>query len=241
MKKFLFLLTVITAVGCSKNQPEIQPPVEVSVSLDYSFAEIGNMTKSGNSVYSNFYDKYVATKILAPKTFELTFTNKETGATATMRGNWDKNHSIKLLAGEYEVSGISHPVYPSSRTCIDSLYMAFNETLAINESTQSISLTAMYDCYLLLFDKGDKTKIAHHVSQTSSSTSYDTNLQQLDNIYYAYMYPKTYYNNLIYIYHDGIETPSSIRLNDIPFEKGKYYYFNDLSNSFDIPPMSAGN
>lgn len=55
----------------------------------------------------------------------------------------------------------------------------------------------MYDCYLLLFCKGDKTKIAHYVSQTSSLNCYDTNLQQLDNIYYA-MYQKTYYNNLIY-------------------------------------------
>ena len=28
---------------------------------------------------------------------------------------------------------------------------------------------------------------------------------------------------------------------DIPFEKGKYYYFNDIDNSFNIPPMEEGN
>ena len=32
-----------------------------------------------------------------------------------------------------------------------------------------------------------------------------------------------------------------IELDDIPFEKGKYYYFNDIDNSFNIPPMEEGN
>ena len=44
--------------------------------------------------------------------------------------------------------------------------------------------------------------------------------------------------NYISISRDG--KSSSIELDDMPFEKGKYYYFNDISNSFDIPPMEAG-
>lgn len=34
---------------------------------------------------------------------------------------------------------------------------------------------------------------------------------------------------------------SHIVLDKVPFEKGKYYYFNDIDNSFNIPPMEEGN
>ena len=27
----------------------------------------------------------------------------------------------------------------------------------------------------------------------------------------------------------------------LPIEIGKYYYFNDITNSFDIPKMESGN
>ena len=37
------------------------------------------------------------------------------------------------------------------------------------------------------------------------------------------------------------DSSSSINLDNVPFEKGKYYYFNDILNSFDIPPMESGN
>ena len=32
-----------------------------------------------------------------------------------------------------------------------------------------------------------------------------------------------------------------IYFNGLRFSIGKYYYFNDLTNSFDIPPMESGN
>lgn len=39
----------------------------------------------------------------------------------------------------------------------------------------------------------------------------------------------------------GIIQIPLLELDDIPFEKGKYYYFNDIDNSFNIPPMEEGN
>lgn len=240
MKKCLLISVALFAImGCSK-EPVNQ--TEVTVSLDYSFVSSGQMVKSASSIYDDFYSKYVETKLIAPKTFTLKFTNKETGATATMYGDWGKNHTLKLMTGEYEVIGTSHPIAPTNAPCIDSLYLSFNESITINDETQNIGLTANYDSFMLIFDKGDKTKIVHHTKTSSGALySYDTELAQVDNIFYAYMNSQAYYNNTLYIYHEGVETPSSIGLNDIPFEKGKYYYFNDLSNSFDIPPMEPGN
>ena len=46
-------------------------------------------------------------------------------------------------------------------------------------------------------------------------------------------------NTLNLKYKNGDE--SSITLDAMPFEKGKYYIFNELSNSFDVPAMEEGN
>ena len=47
------------------------------------------------------------------------------------------------------------------------------------------------------------------------------------------------HSSKIYVFRNN--TNSIIELDDIPFEKGKYYYFNDIDNSFNIPPMEEGN
>lgn len=108
MKKILLFAAVLAVAACNKSQPQ-EPPVEVEFNLDYHFSESGSMTKSGEEVYSNFYEKYVKTKQLAPKTFTLTFKNVETGATSTFNGMWEKAHTVKMTTGEYEVTGESFP------------------------------------------------------------------------------------------------------------------------------------
>lgn len=226
-------------LSCSKETPKGHTPEEVTFSLGYSFAESGSMTKSGSQAYDDFYGKYIKTKELAPKTFVLTFTNKETGATATVRGDWAKNHSFKLLAGEYEVTGTSHP---STSKCLDSLYLCFNENIIISNETQSINLTAQYDSYLLMFDKGDKNSVKYRYWPASpANTTELIDLNVVDEIYYAFFYELigSRPDNAIVINRNGVV--STITMDDMPFEKGKYYYFNDLSNSFDIPPMGNGN
>ena len=91
MKKILFTIVVtLVFIGCSKESSSEQIPTEVEVSLDFSFTESGSMTRAGSTAYTDFYNKYIKTKQLTPKNFDLTFTNKETGATATIKGNWNK-------------------------------------------------------------------------------------------------------------------------------------------------------
>ena len=248
MKKSLLAICALTSllsIGCTEQeepQAEIQQ-AEVEFTLDYSFVESGSLTRAGSDAYTDFYNKYVKTKVLTPRNYSLTFTNKETGAVATVKGEWDKNHALKLPTGEYEVVGTSYPNSGQSGSFqgIDSLYLCFDEIVNINTNTTSLNLTAQYDSYLLMFDKSDKELINYHRQPDRIYDGRDSELKEVDGIYYALM------NEIwvgAYNVRLTIQRPvgnSSINMNDILFEKGKYYYFNDLSNSFDIPPMESGN
>lgn len=239
MKKIVLAFAIMfTLLSCS-NEDEIivdQPETEVEVSLDYSFVETGYMTRSGSDVYMDFYNKYIKTKLLTPTKFILTFTNKETGAVAKIGGYWNKRHMVKLLTGEYEVTGTS---VPSSSMCLDTAYLYFDENIIIDNETQEINLTAKYDSYLLMFDKSDKRMVDYKYGSgyTTDSPS-SISLKNVDDIYYAFFNKLLANENSIEINRGVIST---ISLDDIPFEKGKYYYFNDVSGSFDIPPMESGN
>ncbi len=240
MKKFLLTIAIAFAfLSCSEESPIEQSPKEVEVSLDYSFIESGCMTRVGNSVYTEFYNKYVKTKLLTPKNFELIFKNKETGAVATIKGNWNKKHFFKLITGEYEVIGKSHPTTAYSMSCLDSLYLSFKEDVTITTATEGITLTANYDSYMLLFDQRDKTQIEYCYGGGGTALTENTDLKTIDDIYYAFFCQlRGNINNIRITRNKEI---SNIVLNDIPFEKGKYYYFNDINNSFNIPPMGEGN
>ena len=143
---------------------------------------------------------------------------------------------LLLLTGEYEVTGTS---VPSSSMCLDTAYLYFDENIIIDNETQEINLTAKYDSYLLMFDKSDKRMVDYKYGSgyTTDSPS-SISLKNVDDIYYAFFNKLLANENSIEINRGVIST---ISLDDIPFEKGKYYYFNDVSGSFDIPPMESGN
>ena len=219
-------------------------PQEVELSLDYAFVESGDMSRvSGEEVYINFYNKHIKSKILTPKTYELVFTNKETGAISLINGRWDRNDGIRLVEGQYNVVGHSAPLHKRDyyHELSDSVYIAFNETITIRRDDTKLTLNALYDSFLLLFDKDNTDKIY------CKCTGF-ANVQPLvndENNFWLFM-QKTYMDNdktdafFLEVYRiDGIK--STIYLQDIPFNIGKYYYFNNVTNSFDIPPMDSGN
>lgn len=243
----LALLCLVSLTSCSSENEIEQPKEMVTCNLSFHFAESGPMSRAASDIYSTFYENYIKNKVLTPKIYNLTFTNKETNATATMVGCWDEPHGIRLLEGEYYVTGTSYPkVVPSKDgeiTC-DTVYLKFEETVNITKDTKKITLNAGYDSYLLMFDKKEVSIISYSYTYTTgSSYTKTTYLKERGDIYPCFI-PKERADAKVFIRRrDYKETHYDINvsLTNMPFEKGKYYYFNNVTNSFDIPPMQPGN
>lgn len=154
----------------------------------------------------------------------------------TIDGYWKSKDGIKLMEGTYDIKGISKPKY--SKEYVDSLALTFNEKVVITKETTSITLTANYTSYMLMFD-ADNIKSIEYSEYTSSIYS-TYSLKKADNIFYIFISQEARETDKIVITR---KNKSIITINPygIPFEKGKYYYFNDVTNSFDIPPMVEGN
>lgn len=221
---------------------------DVTVKLDYTFLESGSMSRSVEDVYMQFYNNYIQTKKLSPSRYELDFSNFEnTGDskdyTLKIAGIWGNNDGVTLPIGSYTVKGNSTPKISSSPGCCgDSLWLTFNEKIQLSNQAKNITLNAKYDCFLLLFDAENISSIeAYYIDKPN-----ETHLLTIaGNIYYLFV---TKTQRDMFDSSSRVEikitrkTGTTIRidLSKIPFEKGKYYYFNDITNSFDIEPMIQG-
>lgn len=243
MKKFivLMLLCAVTVLySCEKEYT----PQEVEFSIDYTFETSGSMTRAnGEEVYTEFYKKYIETKLLTPKTYTLQFTNNDTKATATICGNWGERDAIRLPEGSYTIEGFSQPVEKYEYS--DSVFIAFNQVVNLRKDDSKLVLNALYDSFLLLFDAENTTeiKLGTVISSNSSPTK---QVASDEKLFWLFLedticsYNREEYAYSLSVYRkDG--NRSYISLKNTPLEKGKFYYFNDLSNSFDIPPMESGN
>ena len=236
--KMLFVASFLGLASCSND--EIYTPQEVDLTLDYTFAESGSMTRAtGEEVYGGFYEKYIKSKLLTPKNYTITFKEKTTGAYVIIRGIWGEKNGLRLTEGDYVVTGTSHPL-PQDNTSFDeisdSVFISFSEEVHITKDMTALTLTAKYDSYLLMFDT-EQTSKASYVYNT-----YSKDLKSCDGIYTLFVNSLTWGNseNIIYLNRKNGKTVL-VSLDKFPFEKGKYYYFNDMTNSFDIPKMESGN
>ncbi len=257
MKNFLALgLLALALCGCSKEEVETSPE-EVELKLNYTFTESGSMTRAGSDVYNAFYEKHIKTKELTPKTYSLRFINKTTGNLALeVDGSWGDNNVVKLPSGTYTVAGTSYPIIEGYEGVpADSVYMRFGEEITIKEDMNELLLNAKYDCYLLLFDKSNATSINYNsaYNYTTGSKVKSLSLSFDENNYWLFVHRENYYftdveNNITNSYSNrSIDINrknndiTTIYFAGLDFELGKYYYFNDTTSSFDIPPMESGN
>ena len=251
MKKVFSLMLIVTSficfTACSNDEDEFYTPQEVDFTLDYTFAESGSMTRAtGESVYNDFYEKYIKTKQLTPTTYSLTFTNNATGAkTIINNGIWKNKDVIRLMEGEYTVTGTSAPQPIESELLShyssDTVFVSFNETVNISKDMTNINLTAKYDSYLLLFDKDNCNEVYYQVYLNGRNNRKYLYQTEKNNIIFIKNFPIINGNdNFIWLIRND-NSQIKIELEKQPFEKGKYYYFNDMTNSFDIPKMESGN
>ncbi len=248
MKKFLLLLVLmvpmLAVTGCGGDALKDEPVSEksdVEVNLDYTFFESGSMSRSAEATYQEFYDNYVKTKLIAPKSYELTFKTEGGAIAQTVSGVWNGT-SVLLKEGQYNVTGKSyHANYTSQNNGIryvcDSLYLSFEEPISISKETKTLVLKAKYDCYLLLF-KEENIK--------SIQSTFGVDPQKAGAVYYLFVNADTYKwmndtvkLSIIIYKKDGTRINQTI--GNMGFEVGKYYFFDDMTNSFDIDPMPNGN
>lgn len=237
MKKILLLMmTTLAIAGCSNEEQNNPVPEEVTVNIDYDFWESGSMSRSGADLYTNFYNKYIKTKLLTPTTYTLSLSTKDVPKPTTINGYWGNKDGIRLIEGTYNIYGTSNPI--SSKASIDTLSMSFSEKVAITKETTSITLTAKHSSFMLIFDASNTTSIEYSAYINSIYTTY--NLNKKDDIFYIFISKDIQESDKIIITRKN-KKQITINLYGLPFEKGKYYYFNDVTNSFDIPPMTEGN
>ena len=236
VKNLVVASAALMIIGCSSNgESENLVPQEVTVGIDYSLWESGSMTKSGESLYTDFYNKYIKTKQLTPTSYSLSFNNKDMVKISTVNGYWKEKAGIRLVEGTYEVIGTSTP---STKEPIDSIALSFNEKVAISSETTSITLTAKYSSYMLMFDAASIKSIDY--SEYTDGVYRTYTLKKLDNIFYVFIHHEPKDSDKVVITRNN-SIKVEINLYGLNLEKGKYYYFNDVTNSFDIPPMQGGN
>lgn len=237
MKKILLLvMTTLAIAGCSNEEQNNLVPEEVTVNIDYDFWESGSMSRSGADLYTNFYNKYIKTKLLTPTTYTLSLSTKDVPKPTTINGYWGNKDGIRLLEGTYNIYGTSNPI--SSKASIDTLSMSFSEKVAITKETTSITLTAKHSSFMLIFDASNTTSIDYSGYLHGGYGTYS--LAKKDDIFYIFISKDIEESDKIVITRKA-KKQVTINLYGLPFEKGKYYYFNDVTNSFDIPPMTEGN
>ena len=254
MKKLILLCFIVALIISCTEDTTVNPNRELEIKLSYKFSNSGDMSRSTNSeIYNEFYNQFIKPHILTPTKYSLSFKNIETNAVTTINGSWKDQTGIRLLSGKYEVTGISHPTFTHAIGMpSDTVYIAFNEIITIREDMTELTLNTAYDSYLLLFDKQHSSNVSYRGKSTNVSGESEIRLKSTDKIYWLFINGNEYtsisssYNAYIFKNSKMEITRSNgdnatIYFEGIPFELGKYYYFNDVTNSFDIPTMEKGN
>lgn len=238
-RAFIFLAVVFALISCKKSEPQnVEQYVNVTITYTLDTSVGGDMTKATNAeVFDMFYEKMRSGELVAPN-YELTLTETTTGAKYVFSGKWANNDMVTIRTGKYQVEGKSTAKGNNTQELAS---IRFNEEIEISTSSSSVVLQAIYDCYLLAFAKSDITELKNYAAGMGSM------LEPVDFfVYQGYYY--VFVNETIYAgVNDGLiygrRTNGStfkIYTYNAKFDKGKYYIYNDVSGSFELPKMEAG-
>lgn len=242
MKNILVILAAVLCFSCSKDEDITIPNNEVDVTLSMSLpCSSGSMTRSREDVFNIFYNDMLSGE-LAPKKYSITFTEVNTGCKYYFEGYWDSPDMVTLRTGTYTVSGKTNGVGKSNGYFIqkEASYI-FNETIEVTHKTTHITLNAIYNCYLLIFNKSNINSIRLYNEPYISSIP-DTELYTFNDFIYCFVRDHSLFDSDTELI--GKRTNNSqfrIYLYNCPFEIGKYYMFDDVTCSFNLPVMEQGN
>lgn len=233
MKKLWFLSCIMfLLLGCNEIDTK-----QVAVTFNYALPESGSMTKAtAAEVYDTFYKKYIKTGELLPDPYSLSFTTLDGVEVARISGEWSKDKPVMLSTGKYQVKGSSIGGMNYS-DYYNKAPLSFDEVIEITEKTSSITLHAIYNCFLLLFDAEGKTYFKWSADGTANS-DVSGDVRIAGDWYYIFVQEFKDAGNIKWNYGSK---ENRIWMAQFNFQKGYYYYYNDLSGSFEIPKMQPGS
>ena len=174
---------------------------------------------------------------LLPDPYNLKISTLDGKEVASISGVWNKNQPVMLATGKYHVVGTSNggaSVNDYYRKAI----LVFDEEVEITENTTSVTLHAEYDCFLLLFDAEGKTYFTWSADGKYTDAATSGDVPKVSDFYYIFAQSIKDSGNIKWNY-DGKE--NTVWMSGFEFQKGYYYYFNDLSGAFEIPKMKPGS
>lgn len=219
----------IFIVSCSQTEDVIQ---ESTFQIDYGFTSENLMTRSAE--YDSFHEKYINGRLLTPDNYSLIFVGKTNKLIVRIDGHWKDKEFLTLPSDEYVVSGKSYPNIQKHKyvVCSDTVYLTFQDTIKITNSTKYIKLKANYDCSLFMLDNIN-TK-----SCTLEYGFYSYNLKNTESVYHVFVRSIVSGSG-----HDIIRTFNDNSKQRITIDKlysnyGSYYHFKDINGDYDLPPMN---
>lgn len=244
MKRFFYYLPLLSILalslaGCNKTETKPEEPEEEKVSVYFTYnlpSDNGtSMTKATNAdIFKEFYSSIVSAELVA-EDYDLVLTDVQTGAQFEVSGKWSSHNMVTLSTGIYQVSGASKA---KGNNIQEKCSFTFNEQIELSATSSSITLTAKYDCALLVFNAQDIASLSNYNGEGLTS------LFSFSKYRYAFVNDKLYKEGkkdeayLQGVYSDGAEF--KFYTGNVNFEKGKYYVYNSFAGGFNVPEMEEG-
>lgn len=241
MKKIAIIITAILALlGCQKPTPEpIAKEIQISLSYSIDTPKGNDMTKATDKDVYDIFHQHMLTGELVASTYELEFTEINTGAKYSFSGSWKGTDMVTIIPGQYKVEGKSKS---EGKYIQSSASLIFDEEIEITSKTTSITLQAKFDCFLIVFAKSNiKTIRLYHTYYGDSSYNI---FKTLGEYYYMFGNGKLYENetrkkDACIVGDRDDKTLFKVYVGNANFEKGKYYIYNDLGGAYDLPTMDT--
>lgn len=232
----------LSLAGCNKIETKPEEPEEpkeekVSVYFTYNLPSDNgmSMTKATNAdIFKEFYASIVSAELVA-EDYELVLTDVQTGVRFEVSGKWNSHNKVTLSTGVYQVSGVSKA---KGENIQEKCSFTFNEQIELSATSSSITLSAKYDCALLIFNAQDIASLSNYNGEGLTS------LFSFSKYRYAFVNDKLYKEGkkdkayLQGVYSDGAEF--KFFTGNANFEKGKYYVYNSVAGGFNVPEMQEG-
>ena len=229
-------ILALSLTGCNKTETKPEDD-KVTVYFTYNLPPNNgtSMTKATNAdVFNEFYASIVSAELVA-EDYELVLTDVQTGARYEVLGKWNSHSMVTLSTGVYQVSGVSKAKGDNIQ---EKCSFTFNEQIEISPTSSSITLSAKYDCALLIFSAQDIASLSNYNGEGL------TPLFSFSKYRYAFVNDKLYKEGkkdeayLQGMYSDSAEF--KFFTGNASFEKGKYYVYNTVAGGFNVPEMEEG-